>query len=103
MLQNYPVSGLRLLFLPTLGTARALYLDDKIGSFKPGLEADFVAWNLTGHKEMAIRARSNKAVAPAGDWNRLEFLVFGLAVLGDDRCVKATWIAGKPLYTNPGM
>lgn len=101
MLQNYPVSGLRLLFLPTLGTARALYLDDRLGAFRPGLEADFVVLNATGTRELAMRARTRNARVAAGDWERLEYLAFGLAVMGDARCVAATWVAGKPLYTQP--
>jgi guanine deaminase len=95
MLQDYPVSGLKLLFLPTLGSARALYLEDKIGSFKPGLEADFVVLNTTGTHELAFRANGNTTI---GNRDRLEFLMFGVAVLGDERCVTATYVAGKMLY-----
>lgn len=101
MLQNYPVSGLKLLFLPTLGSARALYLEDKIGSFRPGLEADFVVLNTTGTHELVFRADGNVKVGgnSAADMDRLEFLMFGVAVLGDERCVAATYVAGKKLYS----
>ena len=95
LLQNYPVSGLKLLFLPTLGSARALYLDNKIGSFNVGNEADFIVLNMTGTRELAFRANNNITI---GDRDRLEFMLFGVAVLGDERCVTATYVAGKKLY-----
>ncbi|KAF8062979.1 guaD [Scenedesmus sp. PABB004] len=97
MLQNYPVSGLKLLFLPMLGAARALYLDDRLGSFTPGREADFVVLNATGTRELAFRANGNVTIGT--DRDRLEFLMFGVAVLGDERVVAATYVAGKRLYS----
>ena len=40
-LQGQPLPGFRGLYLATLGAAKALYLDDKIGNFIGGKEADF--------------------------------------------------------------
>src|SRR6185436_19319910 len=48
------LSPYRAFYLATLGGARSLYLDDLLGSFDPGKEADFVAldWNA-GQPAMA--------------------------------------------------
>src|SRR5207247_6403376 len=45
------LSPYRAFYLATLGGARALYLDDLLGSFDKGKEADFVAldWNAGQH------------------------------------------------------
>ena len=41
-LQDHALPATRALYLATLGAAEALYLDDVIGNFLPGKEADFV-------------------------------------------------------------
>ncbi len=80
--QTLPAS--RALYLATLGAARALELDDHIGNLEPGKEADFVVLNpdatpITAH-------RSGKS---------LEETLFTLMMIGDDRHVSATAIAGQ--------
>ena len=76
---------LRALYLATLGGARALGLDDRIGSFQPGREADFVALDLAATPLLARRLKG------AGD---IADILLGLMTLGDDRAVAGTWIAG---------
>ncbi len=41
-LQEQALPPFYALYLATLGAAKALYLEDKIGNFEPGKEADFV-------------------------------------------------------------
>ncbi|MDR2032990.1 MAG: guanine deaminase [Azoarcus sp.] len=73
-------------YLATLGGARALYLDERIGSFAPGREADFVVLDPQATPLLAYRI-SRAATLP----ERL----FALMMLGDDRCVTATHLLGE--------
>ncbi len=79
----------RALYLATLGGARALRLDDRIGSFEPGREADFVALDLAATPLLARRLRGNDA---------LDDILMALMILGDDRAVAATWAAGSLVH-----
>jgi guanine deaminase len=72
----------------TLGNARALSLEDRIGSVEPGREADFIA--LDSHSTPALEHRMETA---GGD---LEVELFALLTLGDDRAVRQTYVAGQP-------
>jgi guanine deaminase len=88
-LQGQSLSPMRALYLATLGAARALYLDDRIGNFEKGHEADFVVLDA-GATELTARRCAN-----AGDID--EFL-FALTMLGDDRALAATYVYGEPVY-----
>jgi guanine deaminase len=85
-LQGQPLPASRALYLATLGAAEALYVDDAIGNFEPGKEADFVVLDPNGSAITARRAQSAKS---------LEELIFALIFLGDDRNVAATYIQGQ--------
>jgi guanine deaminase len=73
------------LYLATLGGARALDLDDRIGNLAPGKEADFLVLDLAATPLLARRL---------GDDRSLENRLFALTVLGDDRVVERTYLAG---------
>ncbi len=45
-LQGKQLSAHKTFYISTLGSAKALYLDDKIGNFEVGKEADFVVLDL---------------------------------------------------------
>ncbi|QBE67335.1 guanine deaminase [Pseudoduganella lutea] len=81
-----PLTALKSFYLSTLGAARALDLDDKIGSFKVGNEADFVVLNPNATE--LLKFRSARATT-------LEEKLFVLQTLGDDRTVERTYIMGK--------
>jgi len=70
----------------TLGGAKALRLDSKIGNFESGKEADFLVLDRAATPVLARRlARAREP----------EEVLFALALLGDDRTVKHTYVAGR--------
>jgi guanine deaminase len=81
-----------LLWLATAGSARALRLDDRIGRLAPGMEADLVILDLASTPAIAQRS------ARAGDiWEA----IFPTIMMGDDRAVHATYVAGEPVRRTP--
>ena len=83
------VSALRMFYLATLGGARAMRLEGTIGNFLPGAEADFVMLDPRATPLLARRSAQSE---------NLEELLFALALLGDDRSVQATYVAGSLLH-----
>lgn len=76
----------QLLWLATVGSARALHLDHAIGNAVPGNEADLVVLDLASTPTIAQRAER------AGDvWEA----VFPTIMMGDDRAIAEVWIAGQ--------
>ncbi|MCL2645213.1 MAG: guanine deaminase, partial [Betaproteobacteria bacterium] len=76
-------------YLATLGGARALHLDEFIGNFLPGREADFIV--LDPCCTPLIEARMSHATT-------LTERLFILMMLGDDRSVAATYVLGEPAF-----
>jgi guanine deaminase len=72
----------------TLGNARALSLDDRLGSVEAGKEADLIALD-----PRATPALAHRMETAGGD---LEVELFALMTLGDDRAVRQTYVAGAP-------
>jgi len=84
-LQGQSLPATRALFLATLGAAEALHLDDKIGNFQPGKEADFVLIDPAGSSLTA--RRSNVAT-------NIDEALFALMMLADERNIAATYVGG---------
>jgi guanine deaminase len=84
--QSWP--ALEAFYRMTLGNARALSLDDWIGSIEAGKEADLIALDPRATPALAHRMES-----ASGD---LEVELFALLMLGDDRAVRETYVAGEP-------
>ncbi|MFZ1388519.1 MAG: guanine deaminase [Thiolinea sp.] len=80
------LSAFQALYLATLGGAKALYLDDKIGNFVVGKEADFVVLDLKATPLIARRLEHSSS---------LHDQLFALLMLSDDRSVTASYIMGK--------
>jgi len=90
-LRHQKLSGLQTLFLATLGGARALNLDEYIGNFEPGKEADLIILDRHATPLMAFR---NPIENPMS-LEQLADQVFALMILGDDRAIAATYILGE--------
>lgn len=86
------VDAYKLFYLATLGGARALGLADKIGNFAPGKEADFLVLDAGALPLLARRL---------GEARSMTEKLFAFAMLGDDRAVGRTYIAGMPAYRRP--
>jgi guanine deaminase len=88
------LSPLRMFYLATLGGARILGLQDRIGHFAPGNEADFIV--IDPHATPLMSRRATQSTTLSG---RLLLL----ATLGDDRNVAETYIMGQRIETGlPG-
>ncbi|MFN2260997.1 MAG: guanine deaminase [Psychroflexus sp.] len=83
-----PLSTLKSFYLATLGGAKALHLDEFIGNFETGKEADFVVLDLQSTDLLKFRLQQCKT---------LEERLFVLQILGDDRSIFQTYIKGKPV------
>jgi len=88
-LNGRTLSAVEAFFLATLGGARALALDDRIGAIAPGREADLVV--LDPAATPLLRLRTVRAES-------IEDQLFALMMLGDDRAVRATYVAGTLAY-----
>lgn len=89
-LRGHTLSPLRAYYLATLGAARALDLDDRIGSFRPGNEADFIVLDPAATPLLARRTRATRTLA-----GRL----FLLMTLADDRAVSRSYVMGRLLHS----
>ncbi|WP_301359629.1 guanine deaminase [Stutzerimonas nitrititolerans] len=88
-LQGKKLDPFKSLYLATLGGARALYLDDRIGSLQPGKDADFVVLDYKATPLIEYRVSQARS---------LEERLFALMILGDDRAVKETYAAGVSVH-----
>lgn len=89
-LQGNKLSAFESLYHLTLGGAKALSLDQKLGNFEIGKEADFVVLNLEATDLQQLRQSYQQ---------NLEDRLFALFTLGDDRNIDATYIDGKLAYS----
>lgn len=88
-LQGDKLSAYESLYHATLGGAKALDLDDKLGNFNVGKEADFVVLDLKATALQQLRQSRAKSI---------EDSLFALFTMGDDRNVEATYIYGQKAY-----
>lgn len=88
-LQGYSLSAYESLYLATLGGAHALKLDDRIGNFNVGKEADFVVLDLQATPLQQLRQQHSHSV---------DEKLFALLMLGDDRNTFATYVNGVQVY-----
>jgi len=92
-LNHYPLNAIKSFYLATLGGAKALGLGSEIGSRAVGKEADFVVLDPAATPLLAYRSARAKST---------EELMFVLSILGDDRAVAATYVAGELAFERRG-
>jgi guanine deaminase len=94
------LSAYRAFWSITLGGAQALYLDDLVGNFAPGKEADLVMldWNA-GQAAQAWRQSLHLGEGGPTTLEQAADLLFGIMMVGDDRAVAETWVMGNRLFT----
>ena len=85
-LNGQNLDAARALYLATLGGAQALGLDDVIGNFKPGKEADFVVVDPRATPLMEHRYEL---------CSKFDERLFCTLMMGDDRAIKETRVMGK--------
>ncbi|MFN3144019.1 MAG: guanine deaminase [Paracoccaceae bacterium] len=78
----------QLIWLATLGSARALRADHLIGDLAPSMEADLVVLDLASTEAIAQRAARAETV-----WE----LLFPTIMMGDDRAIREVWSGGRRL------
>jgi len=88
-LRNHRLTPFKSLYLATMGGALTLDLDDLIGNFEPGKEADFIVLDYHATPLLARRLKRCK---------NLTEKLFALQMLGDDRVVKSVHILGEEAY-----
>jgi len=89
-LRGSALDPLEAFHMMTLGGAAALRLDDRIGNFEPGKEADFLVLDRAATPLLAHRLAGCRDIAE---------VLFALTILGDDRIVRHTYVAGRLAYT----
>jgi guanine deaminase len=85
--QSWPAA--QAFYQMTLGNARALGLEGRIGSIAAGLEADLIVLD-----SRATPAMEHRMEAVSGD---LAEELFVLMTMGDDRAIHETYVAGTPV------
>lgn len=91
-LRGYSLHPAQAYYLATVGSAKALYLEDRIGNLMPGMEADITVIDM--HSTDLIRHRMSYA-------DTLTEALFTQMILGDDRAIAATYVNGKKVYEKP--
>jgi guanine deaminase len=89
MLTGYKPSAAELFHMATRGNAERLHLESEIGAIEAGKWADLVVLDPCATPVLASRHDLSQS---------LEDVLFALAILGDDRAVRATYIAGRRLH-----
>ena len=89
-LQSYRLRASEAFYHATLGGAHALRLDDKIGNFAPGKEADFIVIDPAVTPLQRLRSGRCKEIYEQ---------LFVLMTLGDERNISQTWVNGEPVWS----
>jgi len=88
-LQSYRLRASEAFYHATLGGAHALRLDDKIGNFQPGKEADFIVVDPAATPLQRLRVSRCKDVYEQ---------LFVLMTMGDERNISETWVNGECVW-----
>ncbi|WP_371223179.1 guanine deaminase [Roseovarius sp. 2305UL8-3] len=86
-LQGQSLHALRAFHWITRGNAEVLGLEDRIGTLDAGTEADIVVLDARATPAMALRMERAET---------LDEELFALQIMGDDRAIAQTYVAGVP-------
>lgn len=92
------LNAMRAFYSLTLGGAEGLYLDDVLGNFKPGKEADFVVIDWNGGPSSVKWHQALITESSPKNKDEAAKLLFGVIAVGDERAIDETWVSGKRLY-----
>jgi guanine deaminase len=90
-LRGQRLNPLRSFYHMTLGNARAMSLEHRIGSIAAGREADLVVLDSRATPSMALRMEGVDSLASE---------LFLLQTCGDDRAVVETYVMGRPMKSS---
>jgi guanine deaminase len=88
-LQGYSLSPFEAFYLVTLGGARALSMEDKIGNFETGKEADFIVMDLKSTPFLEFRMQFTRTLSDK---------LFVQMMMGDDRAIRETYVNGALVH-----
>lgn len=91
MLNSFKLPSMVRWYMATFGAAKALQLGDKIGTFKPGKEADFIVIDADATPYLKYRREKVSDIFE---------LLFIIMTLGSEDNIKATYIYGEPAFIN---
>lgn len=86
-LRGHPLHPAQLFYLASEGSARALRRPE-LGRLSAGAAADIIALDPAATPVLAQRSARAESISD---------ILFALLILGDDRAIAETWVAGKPV------
>jgi guanine deaminase len=89
-LGHYSLSAPKAFYLATRGAAQSLYLEDKIGSIAPGMDADLLVLDMKSTPLIDFRMQHCDTLAEA---------LFVQMTMADDRATRAVYVAGELAYS----
>jgi guanine deaminase len=89
MLAGYKPTAVELFAMATHGNAERLHIGKETGALEPGKFADIVV--LDPEATPVLKSRQEVSTS-------LEDVLFSLMILGDDRAVAATYVAGTKVH-----
>jgi guanine deaminase len=91
MLNSVKLPSMIRWYMATFGAAKALHIDDKVGNFAPGKEADFIVIDPDATSYLKYRREKVEDIFE---------LLFIIMTLGSEDNIAATYIYGEPAYIN---
>ncbi len=85
-LQGEKMNPLAAFWQITFGNAKALSIEDRVGTLDPGTDADIVVLDARATPGMALRMETVETLAEE---------LFLLQTLGDDRAIREVYVAGR--------
>jgi guanine deaminase len=86
-LRGFNLSPFAALHMMTRGNAHAVGLGGRLGTLEPGSEGDLVVLDTRATSALSHRMETVRTLADE---------LFALIILGDERCVRATYLMGEP-------